>query len=154
MKFVKTLLCFAVTAIPMVAGADEPPMNNPCSNIKWSGTFLNKYPRAPAACQTVDIKDGIKYAKFEGKVLDLNPDSVKVAIVNVAGTPSGEVAWHTSPDDDIMINNKMSKISDLKKGDGLEFWVQEGKYLVSTSPGAKGLPITPLRLGRKNLIAA
>jgi hypothetical protein len=145
MKYAKTLLCFAVAAIPMIAVADEPPMNNPCANIQWSGKFLSKYPRAPAACQTVDMKDGVKYAKFEGKVLDVNADSVKVAIVNVAGTPSGEVAWHTTADDDIMINNKMSKVADLKKGDGLEFWVQEGKFLISTSPGAHQLPITPLR---------
>jgi hypothetical protein len=136
MNFVKALACCAIAVMPMVSVAQ----NNPCANIKWGLQFLNRYPNAPAACQTVETKDGIKYAQFKGKVVGVGPSSIEVAIENVAGTPRGTIEWMTEPDEDMMINDKAAKVGDLKNGDMLTFWVQEGKMGASTRPGGHALP--------------
>jgi hypothetical protein len=140
MNLVKALACCAIAAAPMVSVAQDQGYNNPCAGIKWGLQFLHRYPGAAAACQTVETKDGIRYAQFKGKVVGMTPQSVTVAIENVAGTPRANIEWLTEADEDMMINDKEAKVADLKKGDMLTFWVQEGKMGASMRPGGHVLP--------------
>ena len=71
-------------------------------------------------------------------------DSVTVNVVNVAGTPGAALAWHAGMDEPLMINDKEAKVGDLKKGDTVTFYVQEGKFTIFMHPGGKPLPITKL----------
>jgi len=146
MNLVKTLACCAIAAVPLAAVAQNAGYNNPCAGIQWSRKFLATYPKAPAACQTVETKDGAKYAQFKGKVVSVGADSVVVNLVNVAGTPGAAIAWHTSADADetILINDKEAKAGDLKKGDTVTFYVEEKKFTIFMQPGGKPLPITKL----------
>lgn len=160
MNLVKALACCAISTVPLVSVAIEspssmstvvePPMNNPCANIQWSGKFLDAYPRAPAHCQTVETQDGVKYAKFEGRVVNVDPSHVEVDLVNVADTPDTAIDLNQGSDDPIMINNKPGKIADLKTHDTMTFWVQEGMYLISTRPGGPTLPISNVRRVNEN----
>lgn len=140
MNLAKALVCCAIVAAPMVSMADDPAMNNPCANIKWSLSFLKHYPRAPAACQTVEEKDGAKYAKFTGKVASVDASGVQVAVNNVAGTSVAMIQWQAAPSEAMVINDKEATVGDLKKGDKLTFWIQEGKFTISLHPGQKPLP--------------
>jgi hypothetical protein len=160
MNLIKALACCAIGTAPMVAvGIEspssmatvvEPPMNNPCANIQWSGRFLDAFPRAPAHCQTVETQDGVKYAKFEGKVVTVDPSHVEVDIVNVADTPDTAIDLNQGSDDAILINNKPGRMADLKTHDTMTFWVQEGMYLISTHPGGPSLPISNVRRINEN----
>lgn len=141
MNLVKTLACCAIAAVPLAAVAQDA-YNNPCAGIQWSRKFLATYPKAPAACQTVETKDGAKYAQFKGKVASIGADSVTVHVVNVAGTPGGAITWHTAMDEPMMINDKEGKVGDLKKGDTLTFYVQEKKFTIFMKPGGKPLPFS------------
>ena len=145
MNPVKALACCAILAVPVAAVAQNTAgYNNPCSGIQWSRKFLATYPKAPAACQTVETKDGAKYAAFKGQVKAIDADSVTVNVVNVAGTPGGAMRWHTSMDEPMMINDKDAKVGDLKKGDTITFYVEEGKFTIFMKPGGKALPFTKL----------
>ena len=143
MNLVKTLACCAIAAVPLAAVA-QTAYNNPCAGIQWSRKFLATYPKAPAACQTVETKDGVKYAQFKGVVVSAGADSVTVNMVNVAGTPGGAIAWHASADEPMLINDKEAKVGDLKKGDTVTFYVEEKKFTIFMHPGGKPLPITKL----------
>ena len=145
MNLIKVLACCAIAAGPIVSVADEPPMNNPCANIQWSRKFLAEYPRAPAGCQTVEVQNGVKYAKFSGKVVKVTANHVAVEITNVAGTPGASLDWNVKPDDEMLIHDKPEKVGDLKKGDSITFWVQEKMYKIFLAPGGKALPISNLK---------
>jgi hypothetical protein len=147
MNLTKALACCAILAAPVAAVAqDAAGYNNPCAGIQWSHEFLATYPKAPAACQTVETKDGMKYAQFKGQVVSSGADSVVVNLVNVAGTAGAAIAWHwdASADESLLINDKDAKVSDLKKGDTVTFYVEEKKFTIFMHPGGKPLPITKL----------
>jgi hypothetical protein len=135
MKLFKAFVCCAIVAAPMVAVAQAP--NNPCSALHWSEKFLEMYPRAALACQDVVVRDGVKYAKFEGNVLKVEKNAVEVEVHNVAKTAVGSALWHTTPDQPMNIGGKEAMAKDLKKGDLLTFYVAEGTYTMAPQPGAK-----------------
>jgi hypothetical protein len=140
MKLLNAFVCCAIVAAPMVSVAAEP--NNPCSALHWSEKFLEMYPRAALACQDVVVKDGVKYAKFTGHVLKVEPGSVEVEVHNVAKTAVGSAVWHTTPDQPMNIGGKEEAAKDLKKGDELTFWVAEGAYTMAPKPGERPV-VTP-----------
>ena len=110
-----------------------------CMKIKWNGQFLKEHPRAPAGCQEVDTRNGIKYAKFSGTVKAVSAGSATVAMKNVAGTELGTIKVDTGGGAMVTINGKETKASDLKAGDNLNFYVKEGDFgasptMVETAP--------------------
>lgn len=145
MNPVKALACCAILAVPVAAVAqDASGYNNPCSAIQWSRKFLATYPKAPAACQTVETKDGVKYAAFAGQVKAIDANSITVNVVNVAGTPGGAMRWNVGMDEPLTLDGKDAKVGDLKKGDKITFYVAEGKFTIFMKPGGKALPFTKL----------
>jgi hypothetical protein len=99
-----------------------------CMNIKWNAQFLKDHPNAPAGCQEVDTRDGVRYAKFSGTVKSVSGGEATVAMKNVAGTERGTVKVDVSGDKMIMINGKQQKAADVKPGDNLNFYVKEGDF--------------------------
>ena len=139
MNLLKAFVCCAIVAVPTASMAE---MNNPCSDIKWNAKFLEMYPRAAVACQTVEVKNGVRYAKFTGHVLKVTADSIEVEVHNVANTAVGSALWHVTPDQPMSIGGKDGKAKDVKKGDELTFWVAEGSAEMAPKPGAKPI-VTP-----------
>ena len=85
MNLLKTLVYCAIVAVPTASVAAEPEKdpgapNNPCIALHWNAKFLQTFPRAALACQDVQVKDGVKYAKFHARVAKVNPDSVEVEV--------------------------------------------------------------------------
>ena len=128
-----TLLMIAVPAI-LVGGtalcAVEPPKES-CSNIKWNPAFLKEYPKAPVTCREVTVKDGIKYAKFDGKVSKVDHQSVQVELSDVGNIPVSTIAFEVGVGGRITLGDKTEKVKDLRVGDQLTFWVREGEFGVS-----------------------
>ena len=111
-----------------------------CMKIKWNGQFLKEHPRAPAGCQEVDTRNGVKYAKFSGTVKSVADGAATVAMKNVAGTELGTIKVDTSGGAMVTINGKETKASDLKVGDNLNFYVKEGSF--GASPTMAPAPTT------------
>jgi hypothetical protein len=132
MNVLKALICGAIVAVPTAAMA----ANNPCTDMKWHAKFLDLYPKAAVACQDVQVKDGVKYAKFIGKVIKVTKTDIEVETLNVAGTPISKGKWLKDPNETMMVDGKEVKANKLKKGDELTFWVAENQFTYAPSPGA------------------
>jgi len=135
MNYFKALMCCAI-ALPSVVFAANAPMTidtttNSCSNIQWNPDFLTEFPKAAAACREVTIKDGAKYAKFNGKVSKVGHNFVQVEVSDVANTPISTIAFQIGVGGRITLKDKEEKVSDLKVGDELTFWVHEGQFGIS-----------------------
>jgi hypothetical protein len=144
MNLLKTLIYCAIVAVPTASGAAEPAKdtgvpNNPCSALHWNAKFLQTFPRAALACQDVQVKDGVKYARFDARVAKVNPDNVEVEVLNVARTVVGTAGWHVSPDQDMEIGGKVAKAKDLKRGDELSIWVAETALKLEPSANMKAM---------------
>jgi hypothetical protein len=139
---VTSVLCAAsasVFAQTTIEGIDA------CQKIKWNAQFLKEHPRAPAGCQEVDTRNGMKYAKFSGTVKSIAGNQATVAMKNVAGTEVGNITVDTSGNAMVKINGKDTKASDLKAGDNLNFYVKEGDFGASPSmaDGAAPMKVAP-----------
>ena|SRR5665213_1417223 len=137
MNPLKTLVLSAI-AVPVIGFATDAPKES-CTDIKWNADFLKEYPKAPAACKEVTVKNGVKYAKFDGHVLKVGPDVVEVEIHNVANTAISKVGFYIGTGDTITLNDKEVKVKDLKVGDLITFWIREGRYGVSPTLTEKPL---------------
>lgn len=139
MNLLKVLVLSAIAVPAICAAADAP--NEPCSDIKWSQDFLKDYPKAPAACRAVVVKDGAKFAQFDGHVKKVGNDVVEVEIHNVANTAISEIGFQVGTGGTINLNGKVVKVKDLKMGDLLTFWVPEGAYGISPTMTERPLKI-------------
>lgn len=132
--YAATLMVVSLT-VPLAARAESPPIVNAgvekCSGIKWSVSFLERYPKAPAACRAVETLEGVKYAKFVGKVSKVGSTFVEVAVTDVADYPISTIAFEIGVGGRITVNDKVEKVSELKVDDRLTFWVKEGDFGIS-----------------------
>jgi hypothetical protein len=145
MKSIKTL-ALAVIALPAIGlAATAPPVDKvqaeSCGNIKWSAAFLNEYPKAPAACRSVVVSDGTKFATFDGKVSKVGADFVQVEISDVAGLPISSIAFQIGVGGKVMLNDKAVAVKTLQVGDELTFWVREGQFGISPTLNDKPMRI-------------
>jgi hypothetical protein len=116
--------------VAAIAGSADLPKQS-CVNIKWNAAFLKEYPDAPATCQEVTVKDGVKYAKFYGKVSKVDHQSVQVAISDVGSFPVSTIAFEVGQGGRITLGDKTELVKDRQVGDRLTFWVREGEFGVS-----------------------
>lgn len=134
MNGLKTL-ALSVIAVPAIAFAvDAPIVKAPkelCSDIEWSPAFLKEYPKAPAACREVIVKDGIKFATFNGKVSRVGHDFVQVEISDTADIPISTIAFQIGTGGRVTVNDQVERVKDLKVGDQLTFWVRESQFGIS-----------------------
>ena len=128
-------------AISAVAAPTAPTPQASCSDIRWNPAFLKDYPKAAAACRDVVVVEGVKYAKFNGKVSKVGQHYVQVAISDVADIPISTVAFEIAAGGKITVGDKVETVSDLKLGDVLTFWVQEGKFGFSPTLSAEPMKV-------------
>lgn len=132
-----TALCLASTA---GSAADTIPVAK-CSDIVFHKEFLDRYPKAPAICESVTVKNGVRSAKFSARVVGLDKGTVNVQFVNVAGDPVAgmEPLSFTPPAGaKLRVSGKTVSYRDLKSGDKLNFYVSENRVGVLTDPDEAG----------------
>lgn len=120
--------------------AVDPPKES-CINIKWNPAFLKDYPKAPVTCQEITVKDGIKYAKFLGKVSKVDHQTVQVQMFDAGAIPVSLIAFEVGVGGRITLGDKTEMVKDLRVGDQLTFWVREGEFGVSPTLVDRPIPI-------------
>jgi hypothetical protein len=109
-----------------------------CSNFTFNADFLKAYPRAPAACQEVVTRDGVKVVRFSAQVSRAAKDHFQLAFLNAVGQPlsGSNITLIPQAGQTVEVNGKAIPIADLRRGDKLDFWVPEnaaGAYLDRSS---------------------
>ncbi len=122
------------TAFGIAPALAAHPTGPTCMDITWNADLLKSFPRAPAACQEVVVRDGKKFARFTAKVTAIGPDIVKVRFLNVAGDPGREITIKPGPDSRVVIAGKKVEYSKLRKDDELTVWMPERQVGVISDP--------------------
>lgn len=127
--------CLAIASMPAQA-SDRPGAG--CNNFVFNAEFLKAYPRAPAACQEVVMRDGAKVVRFSASVRKAAKDHFQIAFLNAVGQPldGGSLTLIPQPGQTVEVNGKAIPMGDLRRGDKLDFWVPEngaGAFLDRTS---------------------
>ena len=130
-------LCIGVIASLSMPAMAEHPAGDTCSDIRWNAELLKMYPRAPAACQEVAVRNGRKFARFTGKVTTVDGGQVSVRFLNVAGDPGREIQIKPGADARVELAGKRVAYSTLLKDDVLTFWVPESQVGVISDPDDK-----------------
>lgn len=112
----------------------EHPAGPTCMDILWNADFLKAYPRAPAACQEVAVRNGKKYARFMAKVTSVGSDAVMVRFLTSSGDPGREIQLKPGPKAKVDIAGKKVEYSKLQKDDVLTLWVPERQLGVVSDP--------------------
>ena len=112
----------------------EPPAGPACMDIQWNAELLNSFPRAAVVCQEVAVRNGKKFARFNAKVTEVAPETVKVRFLTSAGNEEREVALKPGAGARVEMKGKKVEYSTLRKNDVLTFWVAEDQLGVISDP--------------------
>jgi hypothetical protein len=108
----------------------------PCSEIKFSATFLAKYPKAPSACLDGRVYKGERYAKFQAKVYISSPAFMTVQLLDASGATVTTFSFKPGPNQGVHVNGQLQKFHDMKVGDVLTVWVSENRTDAQELPGS------------------
>ena len=136
MKIKTKLALVALALAPCAAFADDSAKTSCQKGIVFSQEFLQKYPNAAKACRDVVVKDGKKYARFDATVVNVKKDEVTADFMDAYNQKVTTVTFSTTPDARVQMEGNEVKVSELKAGDMLTFWVPESRAGFYAAPGA------------------
>lgn len=130
------LMALALAMTPLIAtAAEEAPKLSCIKDVMYSQEFLQKNPKAPAACREVVVKDGAKWIHFVGEVAERNGNQLTIDFQNVAGDRLATVVVEASPDARLKIAGKETKYSSLRRGDKIDVYMPESRFGFYAEPG-------------------
>jgi hypothetical protein len=108
-----------------------------CSSLHYSNAFLQKYPRAPAACLEARVYKGETYMKVKAKVYVSDKPLLSVALVDRYGDTLGTVLVPKPQSLRVLINGKEEDAFDLHRDEELTFWVPESVFSAQSLAGGQ-----------------
>jgi hypothetical protein len=99
-----------------------------CSSLRFSKEFLDKYPKAPAACLEARVYKGKTYMKVKGKVYGVDKPALTMAFMDAYGNALGTVLVRDPKSLRVIINGKEKDVAHLRKDEQLTFWVPESMF--------------------------
>jgi hypothetical protein len=107
-----------------------------CSELHFSKAFLDKYPKAPMACQEARVYKGARYAKFTARVYLTSKDRTTVEMLDKDGNMVTTFSVRPGPDSKVKMGDHEVGFQDLQKGEKISFWVSEKRMSAQELPGA------------------
>jgi len=99
-----------------------------CSSLRYSQEFLDRYPKAPAACLDARVYKGQTYLKVKAKVYVSDKPMLSVALVDPYGQTLGTVLVRKPQSLRVLINGKEEDAFDLHRDEELTFWVPASAF--------------------------
>ena len=119
------------------AALEEGQTSRSCiSHITFSQEFLERYPKAGAACREVKVENGEKWARFDANVVRVRRNRVTADFVDRYDRSVGSITFDASPDARVEVNGRAERFSSLRPGDKLSFWMPESRVGFYAQPGA------------------
>jgi hypothetical protein len=99
-----------------------------CSSLRYSQEFLDKYPRAPAACLEARVYKGETYMKVKGKVYLVDKPALTFDVMDPYGNTLGTVTVENPKSLRVIIDGKDVDASELRADEDLTLWVPESMF--------------------------
>jgi hypothetical protein len=140
------LALLALTATPLVGAAADEPKLSCVKDFTYSQDFLNRHPKAGAACREVIKKGGQKWARFDARVVEMKGNQVTVKFIDTANQPVETLTFTAPPDARVVVRGQEMTYGALGEGDTLSFWLPESRVGFYSAPGASKL--TEIKVAR------
>jgi LPXTG-motif cell wall-anchored protein len=134
---VLTLVCAGAAVAQSGVDRSFTATSDDCSGIQWSQQALETYPTIASACQGIEVRNGKRYAKFEGTV-QRNIENGKQ--LEVRFKDGGNMMLTPKPDVVVYINDKKTPVKDLSRGDELNFYVPEDRFAAQIAQDTSATP--------------
>lgn len=106
-----------------------------CAEVQWSPQILAQYPRLPEACQEVVTVNGQNWARFEGRLVRVNPNgSVTSMVIDPNGKRIGQITLKPAPGQKVLLEGREYSFNQLRTGAILHLYIPEHMYAVATEP--------------------
>jgi len=107
-----------------------------CSSLRYSDDFLEKYPKAPAACLEARVYKGEAYMKVNAKVYVKEDPMLSIDLMDPYGNTLGTVVVRKPQSLRVLINGKAADVSDLHRDEAVTVWVP--KSIFDAQPAGAG----------------
>jgi hypothetical protein len=125
--------------MPLVGAAADDAKLSCLKDFTFSQDFLARHPNAGAVCREVVMKNGQKWARFDGRVVELKDQQVTVNFLDSTGQSRETLTFTAPADARVVVNGHEMTYGALGKGDPLSFWVPESRAGFYATPGATRL---------------
>lgn len=136
-------LLYAGAAAAQSQGSNASNMPQPqvspetCAEVNWAPQLLQQYPRIPEACQEVISVNGQNWARFEGKLINVNGNgSVTSMVVDRTGKGMARMVMKPAPNQKVLLDGREYTFNQLQTGAILNLYIPEHMYEVATEPTA------------------
>jgi hypothetical protein len=124
-----------LAAMPIVGVAQEQPKLK-CTDFVYSQQFLKTYPKAPAACREVIVKDGQKWVRFDANVTKVKGNDVTVNFLNEMRDTVLTLTFTAPPDATLDVSGQQVKYSALSGGQEISIWAPSSRIGFFAAPGS------------------
>jgi hypothetical protein len=99
-----------------------------CSSLRYSKEFLDKYPKAPAACLEARVYNGKTYMKVKAKVYIVDKSTPTVSLLDPYSNTLGTITIKHPESLRVIVNGKDVEFSTLSAGEVITVWVPESLF--------------------------
>jgi hypothetical protein len=107
-----------------------------CASLRYSEDFLQKYPKAPAACLEARVYKSETYMKVKAKVYVREEPMLSVDLLDPYGNTLGTVLVRKPQSLRVLLNGKEVDAFDLHRNEVVTVWVPQSMF--DTQPAAAG----------------
>ncbi|MEA3181673.1 MAG: hypothetical protein QOI59_5196 [Gammaproteobacteria bacterium] len=120
-------LCSGATIAAEAVNPDTLPKIE-CSSLRYSEDFLQKYPKAPAACLEARVYKGKTYMKVKAKVYVREEPMLSVDLMDPYGNTLGSVLVRKPQSLRVLVNGKEVDVFDLHRDEAVTIWVPQSMF--------------------------
>ena len=128
-------LCSGATIAAEAVNPDTLPRIE-CASLRYSKDFLQKYPKAPAACLEARVYKGETYMKVKAKVYVREEPMLSVDLMDPYGNTLGSVLVRKPQSLRVLVNGKEMDPFDLHRDEAVTLWVPQTMF--DAQPAAAG----------------
>ena len=128
-------LCSGATIAAEAVNPDTLPRID-CASLRYSEDFLQKYPKAPAACMEARVYKGATYMKVKAKVYVREEPLLSIDLMDPYGNTLGSVLVQKPQSLRVLINGKEVDALDLHRNEEVTVWVPQSMF--DSQPAAAG----------------
>jgi hypothetical protein len=108
-----------------------------CEGVRWSDAALKAYPNISSACQGVEERNGKTYVKFSGTVEENLNRGEELRIDFKEGDT---MTLSPPPNTRLFVNGKQTPVSELRRGDELNFYVPNDQLVAQVAENDAAQP--------------